>query len=106
MRLGEGFRSGTITAHSRMFKDFLGFVVAAELAVAQVNTLTLLAFLEYSHIHQFKHSSMVNYVTAIRIMLLVHGQSTQYSRNKRMLLFFKAIKINRPFHPKVVPLLD
>ena len=105
MRLG-GFRSGTITAYSRMFRDFLGFVVAAGLALVQVNTLTLLAFLVYLYLHQFKHSAMVNYVTAIRTMLLVYGQSRQYFRDKRISLFLKAIKINRPFQPKVAPSFD
>ena len=49
---------------------------------------------------------MVNYVTAIRTMLLVNGQSTQYFRDKQVSLFAKAIKINRPFQPKVSPIVD
>ena len=102
-RLGEGFRSGMITAYSGMFRKFGGFVVAAGLALVQVTTLILLAFQEYLKIHQFKYSAIVTYVTAIRTMLLVYGQSTQYFRHRQISLFFKAIKINRPFQPKVAP---
>ena len=48
-RLKNGFRPATLTAYSRMFRDFLAFLLSAGLHFSQVTTIILLAFMEFLH---------------------------------------------------------
>ena len=46
-RLNLGFRPATLNAYTKVFRDFLAFLVTAGLHISQVNTVLVLAFMEF-----------------------------------------------------------
>ena len=93
------FRPATLAAHTRMFYDFLAFLILAGLWMPQVSTLEVLAFVEYLFQAGISPSNITNYITAIRSMLILNGCNTAPFQDQRIPLFVKAIKINRPLDP-------
>ena len=82
-----------------MFKEFLAFLVAAGLSLTQVNTFTILAFLEYLAENGLNSDNIANYLAALRVMFITYSISTKPLRNQKIQLFIKALKINKPFTP-------
>ena len=56
-----------------MFRDFLGFLVAAGLLWSQVSTSVMLAFMEHHHLSSMSPSNVTNYLTDIRSMMILYG---------------------------------
>ena len=65
-RLKNGFRPATLTAYSRMFRDFLAFLLSAGLHFSQVTTIILLAFMEFLHKNGLSQTNISNYMAGIR----------------------------------------
>ena len=99
-RLWDAFRPATQKAYARMFREFMGFLVAAGLLINQVNTVTLLIFMEYLLHHNFSSSNIVNYMAGIRSQFILHGLDTAPFRDERIHLFQKSLTITRPLCPK------
>ena len=78
----------------------MGFLVAAGLLINQVNTVTLLIFMEFLLHHSFSSSNIVNYMAGIRSQFILHGLDTAPFRNERIHLFQKSLTITRPLCPK------
>ena len=102
----SGFRPSTLQQYRRMWTDFLSFQAAAGLPSYQVNVTLLLSFLEYLHKNNISAAQLQNYLSAIRAMHIAHGLETAPFKDERLPLFFKAIRIHRPFKPKVLAHLD
>ena len=105
-RLKQGFRPAPITAYSRMFRDFLAFLQAAALDISQVNTIILLAFMEFLVANHLSQSNISNHLAAIRAMFIVHGLSTLPFQDERISLFIKSLKINAHLQPRVSKLIS
>ena len=105
-KLLSGFRPSTLYQYRRMWMDFIGFQVAAGLLSHHVTVEVLLYFLEYLHQNHISSGHLQNYLTAIRAMHIVHGLETAAFRDERLSLFFKAIRIQRPFKPRLLAHLD
>ena len=65
-RLLGAFRPATQKAYVCMFREFLGFLVAAGLLINQVSTVILLMFIEFLLGQGFSPSNVVNRMAAIR----------------------------------------
>ena len=89
-----------------MWVDFISFQAAAGLPFYQVNVTLLLSFLEYLHENNISSGQMQNYLAALRAMHIAHGLETAPFKDERLPLFLKAIRIHRPFHPKVLAHLN
>ena len=100
-RLKHGFRPATLTAYSRMFRDFLAFLLSAGLHFSQVTTIILLAFMEFLHKNGLSQTNISNYMAGIRAMYILHGIDTSPFKDDRLSLFIKSLKINAPFTPKI-----
>ena len=83
-----------------MFREFLGFLVAG-LLINQVNTITLLIFMEFLFQQEFSSSNIVNYMAGIRSQFILHGLDTAPFRDERIPLFQKSLITSRPLCPKV-----
>ena len=101
-RLKTSYRPATQKNYSRMFKEFLVFLVAAGLSLTQVNTAIILAFLEYLVENGLNSDNIANYLAVIRAMFITYSLSTKPLRDEKIQLFIKALKINKPFAP-VIP---
>ena len=64
------FRPATQRTYTRMFQDFMGFLVASGLSLGQVNTYILLAFLEYLHSNALTVTNISNYLAGIRVFFI------------------------------------
>ena len=64
--LKNGFRPATLTQYTRMWKDFLAFLVAAGLSLHQVTPLVLLAYMQYLINATLSESNISNNLAAIR----------------------------------------
>ena len=84
-----------------MFRQFMGFLVAAGLLINQVNTITLLTFMEFLLYHKFSPSNIVNYMAGIRSQFILYGLDTAPFRDERIHLFQKSLITTRPLCPKV-----
>ena len=84
-----------------MFREFLAFLVAAGLPITQVNVSIILAFLEYLTENGLTSDNIANYLAAIRAMFITYSLSTKPLRDEKIQLFIKALKINKPFAPRI-----
>ena len=89
-----------------MFRDFLGFLVAAGLSVYQVTVVTLLAFMESLVQQEFSVSNIVNYMAGIRSYFIIYGLNTSPFRDERLHLFQKSLKYTRKFVPKTTTIIN
>ena len=83
-----------------MFRDFLGFLMAAGLSVYQVTTLTLLALMEFLVQQDFAVSNIVNYTASIRFYFIIHGLDITLFRDDSLNLFQRSLKYKRKFAPR------
>ena len=95
-RLKLGFRPATMNAYTRMFRDLLAFLVSAGWHLSQVNTVLVLAFLEFPHKNHSSPANISNYLPGIRAMYIVNGLDTKAFRDDRLPLFVKSLKLNAP----------
>ena len=84
-----------------MFKDFLSFLVLIDQPINQVNTTTLLSFMEFMVQSNFSHANIANHVSGLRASYILHGLSTDIFKDERIPLFLKSLQINAPFSPTV-----
>ena len=91
-----GFRPATLVAYQRMFTDFMGLLILADLWLPQVSPSDVLAFMEFLLQVSCSASNITNYLIAIKSMCIVYGCDTTPLRDRRILLFIKSLQINRP----------
>ena len=105
-RLKLGFRPATLGAHTRMFSDFLAFLVSVGLHLSQVNTVIVLAFMEFLHKNNSSPANISNYLAGIRAMDIVIGLDTKAFRDDRLPHFVKSLNINAPLARRVLNLIS
>ena len=105
-RLWNGFRLSTLVAYRRMFALFMAFLVAVGLSLPQVDTLDILAFMEYLLQAGMTAANITNHLTAIRSCCIIYNINTAPFRDNRLPLFIKSIKINRPLQPSSKLVVD
>ena len=98
--LSQAFRPSTSKTYSRMFRDFLGFLVAAGMSSHQITHQVVLAFMQFLLDNGCSHSNIANYLTGVRAFFVVHGCNTQPFRHEQIQLFLKFLKLNVQFQPK------
>ena len=80
----------------------MAFLVGAGLLFTQVNTMVILAFLEYLLENSFNPENIANYLAAIRAMFITYSLPTEPLRDEKIQMFVKSVKINKRFTP-VIP---
>ena len=103
-RLFQAFRPGTQKCYSRMFHDFLSFLVAAGLSLQQVDISVILTFMEYLHSQNCKVASISNYMAALRAFFILYDLPTAVFKDHKIQYFIKALKLNRPLVVKNTPI--
>ena len=94
--LRDSLRPVTQRTYSRMFADFLAFLVVTVLTPRQVNVDIILAFLEYLVDNSLSVVNICNYLAAPRTMFKVHNLPTHPFRDEKIQMFIKSVRINRP----------
>ena len=89
-----------------MFALFLSFLVAVGLSLPQVDTLDILAFMEYLLQAGMTAANITNHLTAIRSCCIIYNIDTTPFRDNRIPLFIKSIKINISFQPSAKIIID
>ena len=105
-RLLQSFRPATQRTYSRMFQDFMGFLVASGLSLGQVNIYILLAFLQYLHSNALTATNICNHLAGIRAFFIFYGLPTDMFQDQRIQMFMKSLKINRPLMIKSTPVFS
>ena len=105
-RLHSAFRPATQKAYLRMFREFLGFLVAAGFHLGQVNHFVLLAFMEYLVLNQISPANISNYLAGIRAQCIIFNLDTAAFQHQQIQYFLKSLKINRPLQPKLHKHID
>ena len=90
-RLLQSFRPATRRAYSRMFSDFMAFLVVAGLLASQVNVHTLLAFMEYLWQNQFNLSNISNYLAGIRAYCVIYNIPTIPFKDEKIQMFIRSL---------------
>ena len=103
-RLFQAFRPGTQKCYSRMFHNFLGFLVTAGLSLQQVDISVILTFMEYLHSQNCKVASISNYMAALRAFFILYDLPTAVFKDHKIQYFIKALKLNRPLVVKNTPI--
>ena len=104
-RLLQSFRPATRRTYSRMFSDFMAFLVVAGLLPSQVNVHTILAFMDYLYQNHHTPSNISNYLAGIRAYCVIYNIPTMSFRDEKIQMFIRSIKINRPLVIKNTPIL-
>ena len=78
-----------------MFALFLSFLVAVGLSLPRVDTLDILAFMEYLLQAGVTATNINNHLTAIRSCCIIYNIDATPFRDNRIPLFLKSININR-----------
>ena len=94
------FRPATERTYTRMFADFLGFLVATGTCHHKVNHLTLIMFMQFLSENGLKPANIANYMAGIRAKCILYDISTIPFRHEQIQLFSKALKLDRPLQPK------
>ena len=89
-----------------MFREFLGFLVAAGFHLGQVNHIVLLAFMEYLVLNWITPANISNYLAGIRAQFIVFNLDTVAFQHQQIQYFLKSLKINRPLQPKLHKHID
>ena len=105
-RLLLAFRPKTRNTYTRMYQDFLAFLVFWKLPVNQVNASTLLAYMEYLVHNGYSHMNIANNISAIKSMFVVYGLDIPHFQDPRIALFLNSVKNNATFVPDIKPLID
>ena len=105
-RLHTAFRPATYTAYTRMFSDFIAFLVVAGLCLTQVSTLQVLAFTEFLYLNRFSPSNIANHLAGIKAMFIIYNLDYTAFLDHRIQLYLKSLKINRPFQPHIPQIID
>ena len=105
-RLLHSFRPATQRTYSRMFSDFLGFLVASGLSLDKVNIYVLLAFMEYLHSNHATPSNISNYLAGVRAFFIIYDLPTHIFRDQKIQMFVKSLQINRPLAIKSNPVFS
>ena len=105
-RLMHAFRPNTRKTYHRMFKDFLSFLVFVGLHLQQVNSSTMLSYMEYMVQNGYSHMNVSNNVAAIKSLSLVYGHDISHCLDNRVSFFIKSIKNNSQLSPTIRPLID
>ena len=92
----HSFQPSTQRSYSRMFQDFMGFLVASGLSLGQVNIHVLLAFLEYLHSNAFTVANISSYLDGIRAFFILHALPTDMFKDQRIQMFVKSLQVNIP----------
>ena len=79
-----------------MFREFLCFLEISQVSTLQVNTVVILAFMEFLTQKGLSHANISNHLAAIRASFIMYGLNTTPFRDERLPLFLKALKINAP----------
>ena len=89
-----------------MFSQFIAFLETENLTLLQVNTVTLLSFMEFCYQSGLSQANISNHMSAIRAMFIVHGLNTAPFKDQRLSLYIKSLKINAEFTPTLSKLIS
>ena len=73
--------------YSGIFSDSMALLVSDGLSFSQVNSLHLLAFVEFLHQNGQLSDNIANYLAVIRAKFIMYGLETQFIRDDRIQLF-------------------
>ena len=102
----SGYRPATLAAYTRYFKDFLGFLVVADLSLPQATTLDILAYMGHLLQSGMSVSNIINHMAGIRAMFVAYGLNPSVLTDNRIALFLKSVRINRPLEPHILLTLE
>ena len=105
-RLRQGFRSAIWAQYHRMFSQIIVFLETENLTLLKVNTVTLLSFMEFCYQSGLSQANISIHMLAIRAMFTVCGLNTAPSKDQRLPLYIKSLKINTNFTPKFWKLIS
>ena len=88
-----------------MNKDFLSFLASLGLPLHQVNSSTLLCYMEYVIQNGYSNINIANNMAAVKSKSLVYGQNIFHFSDKGS-LFLKSIGNNAQRSPPVKSLID
>ena len=89
-----------------MFSDYMAFLVVSGLHPGEINVQMLLAFLEYLYQNKCTVSNIANYLAAIRAFSIIYDLPTDCFKHKKIQMFIKSLKMNRPLTLKSNSVMD
>ena len=105
-RLSSAFRPGTMRTYNRVFRDFLAFLILANICNSQVNALVILSFLEYLYQNQVSPAQIAIHVSALKSMFSIHTMDTRAFQDRRIELYLRALRINKPYKAQIAPIIS
>ena len=105
-RAKSGFRPNTQRNYDSMFSLFVGFCVFLNIALQQVTSEVLMAFMEFLIGNGASYSSVVNHMSAIKAILGLHGLPIHMFDSPKIKLFIKSVQMNRPISVSFPSIID
>ena len=105
-RLSDAWAPSTLKSHTQMFRLFLSFTIFADVPVAQVKIVHVLAFLECLKMNGVKASQMQNYVSAVKSFYVKFSLSFEVWDHPQIAMFIKAVQKTARFSVCLPNLVD
>ena len=105
-RLGSALSQSTTTSYHQKFRIFLSFCCFASVSSAQISIHVILSFLEFLLHNNISHSSIVNYVSAIKSSFLTFGVNLPCFQDHRLKMYNKSLLRSKPLNPHLKTIID
>ena len=83
----HAFRPNTRKTYNRMFRNFLSLLVFIGLQLQQVDSSTMLSYMEYMVQNGSSHMNVSNNVATVKSMSLVYGQNESHFLDNRISVY-------------------
>ena len=105
-RLGSALAQSTSTSYDQKFRVFLSFCCFASVSISQISIQVILSFLEFLVHNNISHSSVVNYVSAIKSSFLMLGINLPCLQDHRLKMYNKSLLRCKPLNPHLKTIMD
>ena len=105
-RLQQAYCKSTSSAYSQKFRIFMAFCVFSHVDLHNLSHVSILAFLEFLAFNNFTFSSVCNTLSAVKAKLSSFGICIQPFNDRRVAMFCRSLKLNRPYKPIIKSILD
>ena len=87
------------------FRSFIAFSIFTQKTLLPIDVWLILSFLEFLVFNKKSYSTIVNTLSADKTQCQLHGLDPFPFADKRVSLFIKSLKINRPFRVILKPII-
>ena len=105
-RTHQAFRPATQASYLRKFRVFVAYCCFIKMQLRDITAVVALSFLEFLTENAVSHTSIANYISAIKATLSLHGLPTVAFLDPRIAYFQRSLTLNKPYAPTLKKIID